>query len=118
MKQCAGYMHGGVQNVLNRQGAKMTSHDKFEANMDRFMRRNKAHDDGQTLNLGGQYDELLKQAVLDALDDLDNFDENTLSRFSRHAFTEEELEPERSKRTMTIKKQPLQYRPASGATQK
>ena len=67
---------------------------RFEDNMARFADP-ELKGDGKTLNIGGQRDELLNQAVLDALDDLDNLDEEFAQAYERFAWTEEEMEKAR-----------------------
>lgn len=63
---------------------------KFERNMSRFFELGQRDD--KTLDIGGQREERMKQAISDALDDLDNLDEKSLEAYDRFGWTEAEME--------------------------
>lgn len=71
----------------------MTSkEDRFEANMARFLDPEKTPGDGKALDAGGQRVELMNQAILETLDNLDNMHDECLRAFDRFCWTQAELE--------------------------
>lgn len=49
-------------------------------------------DELKTLDVGGQRDERLYQAILDAMADIDNLDDEFAKAYGRFAFTIDEME--------------------------
>ena len=62
----------------------------FEQNMSRFLDK-KPEGDGKTLDIGGDRDANVTQAVLAALEDIDSVSNDFAKSHGRFAFTQQEL---------------------------